>query len=224
MVSSGSTTPFASCVRGDYSPALSRLPPPLTAAATAPATTALAAGVTVMPLESAAEVPAATTGIGGRSDNLRPRAASDEEPPPLWGPGTAAAAFSRAKKCNEDVLTVLWWQTCRRCRETLVKAPAELGRFGDLPFARFLDMVLADETLRGDGTCTGGFSTLHQQQQQRQDQLLQHQQQQKGHVTVECCRHLVFRDRIFYFLAGNAVRAVLRLLQILFFAGFGYQG
>lgn len=47
---------------------------------------------------------------------------------------------------------ILFWQVCVCCKRVVVPC-RHLGRVGNLPFSKFVDLLLSDETHRGDGLC-----------------------------------------------------------------------
>lgn len=213
-----SRAPAAARRRSRYegSPMLSPLPPARTAEATANAT-----GDTPAATEAAASTAADSVRYNSKLEGAL--FAAKDLPSALSEPIRAAPAGQTAETTategswdytekNGGPARVGWWQTCRRCGGGALGASEDIGRYGDLPFIRFLELLLTDETLRGDGTRSGD---LQQQQVDQQQGVLQQQQHQpleqereqvlNGDKRVPSCPHSIFRDRTFYFASGNAV-------------------
>lgn len=202
---------------------LSPLPPARTAEATANAT-----GDKPAATEAAASTAADSVRCNSKLEDAL--FSAKDLPSALSEPIRAASAERTAETtgtegswdCTEKnggPAGVDWWQTCRRCGGGALGASEDIGRYGDLPFIRFLELLLTDETLRGDGTRSGA---LQQQQQMDQQQgVLQQQQHQQleqereqvlnGDKGAPSCPHYIFRDRTFYFASGNAVGTLFML-------------
>ncbi|XP_026190827.1 uncharacterized protein LOC34623015 [Cyclospora cayetanensis] len=84
---------------------------------------------------------------------------------------TTASGVHKGACTGGSAQCATWWQTCSRCGGSPLAPPEEIGRFGDIPFVQLLELLLTDETLRGDGTCSGTLILQKQQGLQLQGQL-----------------------------------------------------
>ena len=157
-----------------------------------------------LPGPSGVPSPVPTPMLRFSKNELSPFVSLSPLPPSKAAPAQAAAAAATAAAAAAAagaLPEVVWWQSCSRCGGGPLGAPQDLREFGDIPFVRFLDLLLTDNTLKGDGT----RSKIQQEQQEQQQQ--QQQQQQVEREGGACrCPHYVFRDRAFHFASGNAVR------------------
>ncbi|OEH79594.1 hypothetical protein cyc_06966 [Cyclospora cayetanensis] len=112
---------------------------------------------------------------------------------------TTASGVHKGACTGGSAQCATWWQTCSRCGGSPLAPPEEIGRFGDIPFVQLLELLLTDETLRGDGTCSGTLILQKQQGLQLQGQLAAGTES----WIPSGCSHLVFRDRTFHFVCGN---------------------
>ncbi|CBZ53212.1 conserved hypothetical protein [Neospora caninum Liverpool] len=67
---------------------------------------------------------------------------------------------------------VLFWQVCSAC-QALVLPCRMLGEEGNLPFSKFLELLLCNDSYRGDGSCVSVFLESPRVRLRREDRALQ---------------------------------------------------